>query len=209
MQDHADISPRRVIGIFGGTFDPPHAGHLAVARAALREGGVDEVWLMVSPENPFKSGRHITPERERLEMTRRLLAALGPAERQRIRVSDFEMHLPRPTFTAVTLSELRHAYPGCEFRLIIGRDNLSAFSRWRDPEDILRHHRLIVYPRPGDAEWQESKIPPQSVILRDMPLLDISSTRLRELARSGADVSHLTSPEVATYIKQHKIYDRE
>lgn len=199
------------IGIFGGTFDPLHVGHLAVAEAALRQCGLGEVWLMVSPENPFKSGRRITPEGERIEMCRAALESLPAELRGRIHVSDFETRLPRPSYTIDTLHALDEAYPGCRFRIIIGGDNLDAFDRWRSPEEILTRYGVIVYPRPGQTTADMSKIPSGCVILKDVRLMDVSSTELRGLLRDG-DTAGLAGriPEAEIkYIKEHHIYDRD
>lgn len=196
------------IGIFGGTFDPPHRGHIAIAEAALRQCGLDEVWLMVSPENPFKSGRRITPEADRLRMAALAVKELPEDLRDRIRVSDFETRLPRPTYTVATLRALREAYPDCRFRLIIGGDNMSAFSKWREPEEIIRDYGLIVYPRPGDETWDPTQMPPECVILKDVPLMPVSSTEIRECLRSGSagGCDRTVAPGVARYINEHHIY---
>ena len=197
------------IGIFGGTFDPPHAGHLGVARAALRSGAVDEVWMMVSPQNPFKTGRDISPEADRIEMVRLLLDTLPMEERDRIRVSGFETRLPKPTYTITTLRALKAAYPECAFILITGGDNLSAFGRWREPEEILRDYGLIVYPRPGDSAWDSTHIPAGCVILEDVPLFDVSSTEIRRTASEcPGKLAEVVPGKVAEYIINKGLYGK-
>ena len=135
---------KRKVGLFGGSFDPVHRGHLALAQYLLECGAVEEVWLMVSPLNPLKSGAQLSPDAERLEMAR-----LAAADVPGVVVSDFELHLPRPSYTWRTLRTLREAHPDIEFSLIVGADNWLVFDRWQHPEEILAHHRLLVYPRPG------------------------------------------------------------
>lgn len=198
---------RKRIGIFGGTFDPPHYGHLGVARAALASGEVDEVWMMVSPLNPFKVDNLISSEADRLEMTRRALESLPPEERMRISVSDFETMLPQPTYTVTTLRALSSAWPDCLFRLIVGGDNLSAFKKWKNPEEILSNYGLIVYPRPGDSEWDPTLVPTGCIILNDVPLYQYSSTEIRAMALRDPDKLYKMVPEsVAQYIFKHHLY---
>lgn len=199
------------IGVFGGTFDPPHAGHMAVAEAALRQCGLDEVWLMVSPENPFKSGRRMTPEAARLDMARLAVASLPAESRARIKVSDFEVGLPRPTYTINTLHGLDRQYPGCRFSIIIGGDNLSSFGKWRDSEEIASRYGIIAYPRPGEELPAETQMPPGCVILKDVLPMDVSSTRIREVLKSAGcpDADIAVAPDVVRYIKENHIYDRD
>lgn len=201
----------RRIGIFGGTFDPPHLGHLAVASAALQSGEVDEVWLMVSPENPFKSGRQMSPESERLEMARLAVASLPEEERRNIKVNDFETRLSKPTYTITTLRALREEYPDCQFRLIIGGDNLTAFERWRNPEEILNDYGIIVYPRPGDTEWDSTRMPSGCVILKDVPLFPFSSTQVRACLSEGdaSGAARMVPEAVAQFIIKNNIYGRK
>ncbi|MCR5139987.1 MAG: nicotinate (nicotinamide) nucleotide adenylyltransferase [Bacteroidaceae bacterium] len=130
------------IGIFGGTFNPIHLGHTALASYICNLGLVDEVWLMVSPQNPFKRDHQLLDEAIRLR-----LATLAVRDFPRLRASDFEFHLPRPSYTYVTLQELSRAYPDDAFSLIIGADNWDAFPKWRNANDILAHYPIIVYPR--------------------------------------------------------------
>lgn len=197
------------VGVFGGTFDPPHAGHLAVARAVLDSGAADEVWMMVSPRNPFKADRVISPEADRLNMTRLAVDSLPEPYRSRITVSDFETRLPIPTYTVTTLRALSAAYPDIAFRLIVGGDNLSAFSRWKNPEEIISDYGLIVYPRPGDSEWEKTYIPSGCVIIKDVPLYPVSSTELRRVAEEEpAKLPDLLPGAVGQYIIQNGLYGK-
>ena len=180
---------KRKVGLFGGSFDPVHRGHLSLAQYLLECGAVEEVWLMVSPLNPLKKGAQLSPDAERLEMAR--LAAAGLPD---VHVSDFEMHLPRPSYTWRTLRALREAHPDIEFSLIVGADNWLLFDRWQHPEEILAHHRLLVYPRPG-FQVDESALP-AGVCYVDAPLLPYSSTQVREAVRRGEDISKIVPPAI-------------
>ena len=139
------------IGIFGGSFNPIHLGHTALASYICEQGMVDEVWLMVSPQNPLKRDLTLLDENERLTMAR-----LATAPYPMLKACDFEFTLPRPSYTYHTLQALRTAYPDCEFSLIIGEDNWQCFNRWYRGEDIARETPIIIYPR--KAEGLERKV---------------------------------------------------
>lgn len=189
------------IGIYGGSFDPIHNGHISLARYVIDHSDLDEVWLMVSPLNPLKPQGYVASDSDRMEMAR---IAVGDVPG--VRSSDFEFSLPRPSYTYNTLFRLRDAYPAHEFRLIIGGDNWADFSRWRNPEEIISEFGVIVYPRPG----QKLPAAPAGVlILRDAPLMDISSTAIRHLIAKGdmRPLSNLMDSKVVDYIEKRKLYD--
>ena len=162
-----------IIGIYGGSFNPIHQGHLALGRWLVRHALVDELWFMVSPQNPLKPAAGLLDDDARLS-----LARLAVGRSRRLHVSDFEFSLPRPSFMADTLAALRQSHPEHEFILVIGADNWHDFPRWHHPDDILAHHSLIVYPRPGYAI--DATTLPHGVTLVATPLLDISSTQIRQ-----------------------------
>ena len=163
------------IGIYGGSLNPIHFGHTGLATWVLENTDLDEVWLMVSPNNPLKDKSILADEQERLEKAREVIRR----EVKRIKVSDFEFHLPRPTYTANTMRALANAYPEHEFTLIIGEDNLQIFDKWRESDFLLSHFRIFVYPRHGCPTYN---IPPARdlQILKNAPYFDISSTELRK-----------------------------
>ena len=194
------------IGIFGGSFNPIHLGHTALAAYICEQGLVDEVWLMVSPQNPLKQDLTLLDENERLAMAR-----LAVAPYPMLRVCNFEFTLPRPSYTYHTLQALRTAYPDHEFSLIIGEDNWNNFHRWYRGDDIVRETPIIVYPRSSEnSEHSESTkelstFKHQLSILENSPILPYSSTEIRNIIAHGKDASHMLHPDVAKYIteKQH------
>lgn len=194
------------IGIFGGSFNPIHLGHTALAAYICEQGLVDEVWLMVSPQNPLKQDLTLLDEQERLAMAR-----LAVAPYPTLKASDFEFTLPRPSFTYHTLQALRVAYPDYAFSLIIGEDNWQCFHRWYHGEDIARETSIIVYPRDIEGvlrvEGKESKIITANS-QQSPKLLPYSSTEVRSLIVQGKDASHMLHPDVAQYIKEKLFYSK-
>lgn len=189
-------------GIYGGSFDPIHNGHIALARYVLDHTDLDEIWLMISPLNPLKPQGYKASDTERLEMAR-----MAVASEPGIKASDFEFSLPRPSYTYDTLLRLRDAYPDREFRLIIGGDNWASFPRWRNHQTIISEFGVTVYPRPGE----DIPAAPAGVeILSGAPLMGVSATEIRRDFYSGA-TSHATRDlpaAVAEYIKSHNIYSK-
>ena len=168
------------IGIYGGSFNPVHFGHVGLAKWVIENTDLDELWLMVSPNNPLKPAGILAPEEERLVAVREAVKDIP-----HVIASDFEFALPRPSYTANTLRALQAAYPQHEFTLIIGEDNIAIFPKWREYEYILANYRVFVYPRRGNSQT----IKPSNyqtfnsknlVFLSSAPLFDISSTQIRQ-----------------------------
>lgn len=183
--------------IFGGSFDPVHNGHVALAGEVCRRGLACEVWFMVSPLNPHKEGNRITPEALRYQMVEAALAG-----EPRLSASDFEFSLPRPSYTVSTLSALEEAFPEREFILLIGADNWRNFHKWRDWEKILSRYKIIVYPRGVEPAPQL----PEGVVWLPAPLYDVSSTMIRDLASRGEDFSPYVPAAVSDFIRKNKLY---
>lgn len=176
-------------GIFSGSFNPIHIGHLALANYLCEYEGLDEVWFMVSPHNPLKEQADLLPDELRLELVQ--LAIEGYPK---FRTSDFEFHLPRPSYTILTLDKLKQAHPEREFCLIIGSDNWALFDQWREPERIVSENRVLIYPRPGFPV--DEKQLPHHVHLAASPLFEISSTFIRQALAEGKDIRYFLHPAV-------------
>ena len=189
------------IGIYGGSFNPIHRGHTELAASIVQQGLVDELWLLVSPLNPLKSGEvsDIAEYGHRLRM-----AQLATEGIEGVKVSDFERHLPVPSYTVTTLGELRKAYPEHEFTLVIGADNWEQFPRWYRADEIIEKYRVLIYRRPG-CEIEETSLP-ASVHVVDTPLFDISSTQIRTSIADGMPLTKWVDRKVLTYIKRHHLY---
>lgn len=166
------------IGLMFGSFNPIHVGHLIVADTVLVKAELDEVWLVVSPQSPFKTKQSLLNEHSRL-----LLAQLATEDDPHIRPSDVEFRLPRPSYTVDTLAHLSAQYPQHDFALILGQDNLTHFHKWKNHEEILAHYRLLVYPRPGA---QPISLQNPSIQLVNAPVMEISASEIRRrIAETG------------------------
>ena len=177
-------------GIFGGSFNPIHKGHISLARQLRQKAGLDEVWLMVSPQNPLKASADLLDDEIRMQMAR--LAVEGE---EGIIASDYEMHLPKPSYTWNTLQALNKDYPDREFVLMIGGDNWQLFDKWYHADDIRKNYQIIVYPRRGFEGGIDG-----------LDLIDISSTEIRERIKAGKGIRRLVPKAVAEYITINKLY---
>lgn len=173
------------VGIYGGSFNPIHFGHIGLVKWVAEHSDLDEVWLMVSPNNPLKVNAKLPGKYDlstnfqiRLEAVRKALSATVCTKK--LRASDFEDHLPRPSYTANTLRELTKAFPEDEFSLIIGADNWAIIEQWKEYDFVLRNYRIFVYPREGSQLLARPDLPSKDVILcSSAPQFNISSTELR------------------------------
>ena len=169
-------------GIFSGSFNPVHMGHLILANYLCEFTHLEEVWFVVTPHNPLKVADELLDEDLRLEMVR-----LALEDYDRVVVSDAEFHLPRPSYTIDTLTKLSADHPDRNFTLIIGGDNWMRFNKWREYKQLMEQYQIIVYPRVG----AEVVIPPQyrhTIRLVDAPLVEISSTFIRDGIRDGKEM---------------------
>ena len=170
------------IGIYGGSFNPIHFGHIGLAEWVVENTDLDEVWLMVSPNNPLKDKNILANEQDRLIKAKEAIGENGirkTTSGKRIVVSDFEFALPRPTYTANTLRALHEAYPENEFSLIIGEDNVAIFDKWREYQYILDHYRVLVYPRHNCNPYPLPSAKDLRM-LHGAPYFDSSSTEIRK-----------------------------
>lgn len=175
------------VAIFGGSFNPIHTGHIALAQAVQQQCGLDEVWLMVSPQNPLKrNDADLLDDSLRFEMAQKALEGV-----EGVKACDYEFHLPKPSYTWNTLQHLTKDYPDCIFTLLIGGDNWTHFQRWRHWKDILWHHDVIVYPR---DEYQGTI---------SVPLLNVSSTEIRKRVRAGQSISGLVPACIVSDVENY------
>jgi nicotinate-nucleotide adenylyltransferase len=191
---------KRRIGIFSGSFDPIHAGHLILANFVCEFTDTDEVWFVVSPHNPLKEAGDLLDDATRLEMVR-----LALEEFDRMTASDVEFRMPRPSYTVDTLAKLTDEHPDKEFSLIIGGDNWNRFHRWKEYERLINNYQILVYPRLGE----EAAIPEayrESVQLVDAPIVEISSTFIRESIRNGKNVRAFLPSKVYDFIARNGLY---
>lgn len=186
-------------GIFGGSFNPVHNGHIELARRLLKLARLDGVWFVVSPQNPFKRNEHLLDDRLRLEMVR-----LALQDEPRMEASDYEFRLPRPSYMWHTLRAMSKDYPDRRFVLLIGADNWARFGEWYAADKILAAHRVVVYPREGVP--LDPAALPAGVTLADTGLIPGSSTEVRRRIACGLPVDGLVPPVVAGFIRKHKLY---
>lgn len=180
------------IGIFGGSFNPIHNAHIALAETLLTTAGIDEIWLVVSPQNPFKQQAGLLPDELRLLLTRKALE-----DKPRLKVCDYEIYQPRPSYMWNTLQGLSNEHPYHQFTLIIGSDNWERFGEWYHAEDILKNYPIVVYPRPGyDIDVTTL---PQNVTLVNSPMMNISSTEIRQRITEGKTIDDLV-PKIVSEI---------
>jgi len=189
------------IGLFFGSFNPIHVGHLILANYMVEFTDVKQIWFVVSPHNPLKEKASLLHQNQRLHMVN-LAIENSPV----FKASNIEFNLPQPSYTINTLAHLKEKFPKHQFSLIIGEDNLENFKKWKNYEEILKKHHLYVYPRPG-ADAGELKNHP-SVTFTNAPLVDISSTFIRSAIKDGKDVSFFMPKGVAEYISEMNFYKK-
>lgn len=187
------------IGLFFGSFNPVHTGHLIIANIMATQTDLDRVWLVVSPQNPLKPKKTLARDRDRLHLVR-----LGIEGNPKLRASDVEFQLPKPSYTIDTLTFLKEKHPEHEFALIMGGDNLGSFHLWKNYEQILANYDLYVYRRPG-SELGELATHPR-VRLVEAPPLDISATYIRECIKAGKSVRYLVPEAVWEYLETGTLY---
>ncbi len=188
-------------GLLFGSFNPIHIGHLALANYLLEFAPFDEVWFIVSPKNPFKEERGLADAGHRLEMVKQ-----ATTREERFKVSDIEFGMPLPSYTSNTLQQLKKKHPNHQFSLIIGSDNLLTFPRWHAAEEILQKYSITVYPRPAYPVEQAKEEILNKVKVTEAPLLDISSTLIREAFSQNKKLPYLLPHEVYDYINSNGLY---
>lgn len=186
---------KKKVGIFGGSFNPIHTGHIALAKSLCQQAGLDEVWLMVSPMNPFKKeATDLLTDKLRLEM-----AEQAVANEPKLKACDYEFHMPKPSYTWHTLQALSQDFPNVDFTLLIGGDNWAFFDKWFHHEDILSHYPIVVYPRKG---CDIGKVP-SGVTIVETPLLNISSTKIRQRIKEGKSIHGMVPDSIEPLAMQY------
>ena len=202
------------VGLYFGSFNPIHLGHLVIANHMVNRADLDEVWMVITPTSPFKLDDEMISEQQRLQMVR-----LAVAENSSLFASDVEFHLPRPNYTAKTLRHLRDENPEIEFSVILGEDNFENLHRWEEHEEIISKHRILVYPR----RVSSPNIPPvnapnaggkttvgkdQVVVFTKAPMIAISSSYIRDAILEKQDIQYLLPDPVISYIGNNHLYEK-
>jgi nicotinate-nucleotide adenylyltransferase len=191
------------IGLYFGTFNPIHIGHLIIANHMAEHSGLDQVWMVVTPHNPHKKKSTLLEDHHRLHMVR-----LATDFFEKIESSDIEFKLPQPNYTVHTLAYLKEKFPKNEFSLIMGEDNLSSLHKWKNYETILEHHKIYVYPRLNSSETESTFNNHPNVFRIDAPILELSSTFIRESIKNGKNVIPMLPNKVWEYIDHNLFYKK-
>lgn len=189
------------IGLFFGSFNPIHIGHLIVANTIAESNEVGQVWFVVSPQNPFKKKHTLAHEFDRIHMVR-----LAIGDNPKFNVTDIEFRMPQPSYTIDTLTYLSEKYPQHQFSLIIGTDNLASLPKWKNYEQILNYYSILVYPRPDVELPASTLLTHPNVKIIEAPLLAISATYIRHCVQQNKSIRYLVPQEVADYIHAKKLY---
>lgn len=188
------------IGLYFGSFNPIHVGHLIIANHILNQGEVDRIWFVVSPLNPFKESATLLNEYDRLHLVQKAIEA-DP----RLKASDIEFSLPKPSYTIHTLAYLTEKYPEHTFSIIMGSDGFENLDKWKNPETIIKNHQIIIYKRPGFEVHNKLNA---DITIMNAPLLEISSTHIRDLVKSGKSIKYLVPPSVEEEILASGLYKK-
>lgn len=187
------------VGLYFGTFNPVHIGHMIIAQFMLEHSSMDELWFMVTPHNPHKKKSTLLDDRQRLHMVE-----LAIDDHVSMKASDEEFHLPQPSYTITTLAHLREKFPEKTFSLIMGMDNLQNFHKWKNHERIIEQHDIYVYPRPGYDGGLFGDHPKVHII--PAPNMELSSTQIRNALKSGKNVSFMLPQRVWDYLESNTYY---
>lgn len=190
------------VGLFFGTFNPLHIGHIILANHLVEEGELEEVWFVITPQSPFKKKSSLLEDHHRYQMVYEATEKYNT-----LKPSKIEFDLPQPNYTINTLVHLEEKYPeGYSFSLIMGEDNLKSFRKWKNYEQILSGYRLLVYPRISEGAVPEDLQNHERIVRVDAPVIEISSTLVRRMHKEGKEVRPLLPPEVWKYMDEMNFY---
>ena len=188
-------------GLFFGSFNPIHIGHMAIANYMVEYSDIDQIWFVVSPHNPLKKKSTLLDDYQRLDIVHQAIEG-----DERFYACDIEFRLPKPSYTIDTLLYLKEKYPTKEFVLIMGADNLCEFDKWKNPEQLVKITERYVYPRPG---IDTSNIPfPENIRWIDAPIMEISSTFIRNAIKDNKDIRHFIPAKAREYISEMNFYKK-
>ncbi|MBE9518368.1 MAG: nicotinate-nucleotide adenylyltransferase [Bacteroidetes bacterium] len=190
-----------ITGLYFGSFNPVHIGHLAIANFMVEFSELEQLWFVVSPQNPLKERKSLLKDYHRLEMVRQAVE-----DDDRFRASDIEFKLPTPSYTIDTLTYLEELNPGREFQLVMGADGLRTFHKWKHAELIVEKYHRLIYPRPGTDIEMASRLPNATLV--DAPMMEISSSFIRQAIKEGKDVRHLVPAKAYTYMREMHFYEK-
>lgn len=195
-----DLQRIKKTGLYFGSFNPIHIGHLAIGNFMIEFSALEELWFVVSPQNPLKEKKSLLKDYHRLEMVR-----LAVEDDDRFRVSDIEFKLPTPSYTIDTLTYLEEKHPAREFQLVMGADGLHTFHKWKNAGLIAEKYHRLIYPRPGTDPEEMAAIPNSTLV--DAPLMEISSSFIRQAIREGKDIRHLVPAKAYAYMREMHFYE--
>jgi nicotinate-nucleotide adenylyltransferase len=190
------------IGLFFGSFNPIHIGHLILANYIIENTDMDELWFVVSPQNPFKDKKSLLKDHNRLDMVQ-----LAVKNYPKLRASNVEFSLPIPSYTIDTLTYLQEKYPDYSFALIMGEDNLNGLKKWKNSETLIKKYQIIVYPRIFDeGKIFHEILEHENVSLIKAPIIELSATEIRTMIKTGKNVRPMLPPEVFEYLDGSNFY---
>ena len=190
------------VGLYFGSFNPIHVGHLIIAQYMIQRDDIDAVWFVVSPQNPFKDKATLLKDHHRLA-----LVQIAIEDEYRFKAEDIEFGMPQPSYTIDTLTYLKEKHPEKDFSLLMGEDNLRSFGKWKNHEQILANHKLFVYPRiEGEPIEHTLKDHPSVEFCEDVPLMKISASYIRHQIKDGKSVNFLLTEKVAKYVDEMNFY---
>lgn len=189
------------IGLFFGTFNPIHVGHLTIANHIAEHSDLDQVWFVVTPHSPFKKKSTLLNNNHRYQMVDRAVENYT-----KLRASDIEFNLPQPNYTIDTLTYLQEKYPNYEFALIMGEDNLKGFHKWKNYELILKHHHIYVYPRLSEGKIETQFDTHKKIHHVDAPIMQLSSTFIRNSIKNGKNIKPMLPEHVWEYLDEMNFY---